>query len=147
MPPPLERKLQARVEEALSEHFQRDVRLQNLHVTLVPLFRVSADAFVVPNVDEATQLPLIAIKHFTAEANPLGLLLSPIHRHSLKLDGLVITVAPKSETAKEANPKPKKPRHLADFVIDRVFADGTLLYVLSRNPIAIPWSSTFASSP
>jgi len=134
VPPPLERRLQARVEQALSEHFHRDVQLHNLHVTLIPVFRVSADAFVLPNRDEVNQPPFIAIKHFTATADPLELWRSPIHIHSLKLEGLVITIAPKTESAGENNPKPKKLRHLADFVIDRVYADGTLLYILSKNP-------------
>ena len=89
---------------------------------------------MLPNHDDAGQPPLIAIKHFTAEANTLELLRSPIHIHSLKLDGLVITVAPKSEAAKEREAKPKRLRHLANFVIDHVDADGTLLYILSKNP-------------
>lgn len=134
VPPPLERRLQARVEQALSEHFHRHVQLQNLHVTLVPLFRVSADAFVLPNRDEVNQPPFIAIRHFTATADPLELWRSPIHVRSLKLEGLVITIAPKTESASETNAEPKKPRHLANFVIDRVYADGTLLFILSKNP-------------
>jgi hypothetical protein len=134
VPPPLERRLQARVEQALSEHYHRDVQMQNMHVTLVPFFRVTADAFVLPNQD-ANQPPFIAIKHFVAEANPLELLLSPIHITSLKLDGLVINVPPKREaTANGGSAKPKRPRHLADFVIDRVYADGTLLYILPKDP-------------
>ncbi len=134
VPAPLERKLQAHVEQALSEHFHRQVQIQNLHVTLIPVFRVSADNFVLPNRDAENQPPFIAIKHFVAYANPLGLLRSPIHVTSLKLDGLVINVAPKSESASENKAKPKKPRHLANFVIDRVYADGTVLYILSKNP-------------
>ena len=65
--------------------------------------------FVLPNRDDANQPPLIAIKHFTAEANPLELLHSPIHVTSLKLDGLVINVAPKGEAANETADKPKQP--------------------------------------
>lgn len=134
VPAPLERRLQAQVEQALSEHFHRDVQIQNLHVTLVPRFRVSADAFVLPNRDAVNQPPFIAIKHFTAEANTLELLRGPIHVHSLKLDGLVITIAPKTEVASESQAQPKKHQRLANFVIDRVYADGTLLYILSKNP-------------
>lgn len=134
VPPPLERRLQAAVEQALSEHFHRAVQLHNLHVTLIPVFRVSADAFVLPNREAQNQPAFIAIKHFTAEANPLGLLLGPIRIHSLKLDGLVINIPPKAESAKESNARPKKLRHLADFVIDRVYADGTLLYILPKDP-------------
>ena len=51
VPAPVERWLQDRVVLALQQHYQRDVQLQNLHVTLVPEFRVTADNFVLPNVD------------------------------------------------------------------------------------------------
>jgi hypothetical protein len=134
VPPPLERRLQARVEQALSEHFHRNVQLQNMRVTLVPIFRVTADNFVLPNRDAQSQPAFISIKHFTAEANPLELLRSPIHITSLELDGLVISVPPKSESHHSDSAKPKRLRHLADFVIDRVHADGTFLYILSKNP-------------
>ncbi len=133
VPPPLEHRLQARVEQALREHYHRQVQMQNMHVTLVPIFRVTADDFVLPNRD-TDQPPLIAIKHFVAEANPLGLLRTPIHVTWLKLDGLVINVAPKGEKPAETADKPKQPPHLADFAIDRVSADGTLLYILPKNP-------------
>jgi hypothetical protein len=134
VPAPLERALQARVERALRQHFHRDVRLQSMHVTLVPVFRVTADNFVLPNRDK-DQPPFIAIKHFVAVANPLELLRAPIHVTSLKLDGLVINIAPKgAQPPEEANHGPAKRPHLANFVIDRVVADGTLLYILPKNP-------------
>jgi len=133
VPPPLERMLQARVEQALSEHFHRDVQLHNLRVTLVPAFIVSADDFVLPNRDPATQPAFITIKHFNAEANPLGLLRSPIHVTKLRLEGLVIKIPPKDGSTSGEGAKPKKLHHLANFVIDRVNADGTLLYVLPKD--------------
>lgn len=132
VPAPLEHMMQARVERALSDHFQREVRLENMHVTLIPVFRVTADSFALPN-RQPDQPPLIAIKHFTAEANPLELLRTPIHVSSLYLVGLVIKIAPKGEKLAES-PKPRRRLHLANFVIDRVLADGTLLYILPKDP-------------
>ena len=134
VPPPLERILQARVERALGEHFQRNVQMQNMRVTLVPMFRVSADNFVLPNRDENLP-PFIAIKHFVAKADPLQLLRSPIHVSSLTLEGLVINTPPKgTRPSGQTETAPTKRPHLANFVIDRVIADGTLLYVLPKNP-------------
>jgi len=136
VPPPLEHRLQARVEQALSEHYHRDVQMQNMRVTLIPVFRVTADNFELPNRDAEQQTPFIAIKHFVAEASPLGLLRSPIHVTSLKLDGLVINIPPKSERhdVGESDAKSNKPHHLANFVIDYVVADGTLLRILPKDP-------------
>lgn len=49
VPPPLEHWLQARMLLALREHYQTDVQLQNLRVTLIPTVYATADNFVLPN--------------------------------------------------------------------------------------------------
>src|SRR5580698_9188344 len=68
VPPPLERWLQARVLLALREHYQADVQLQNLRVTLIPEFYATADDFVLPNRG-GDRPPLITVKHLTASAS------------------------------------------------------------------------------
>src|SRR5262249_36167413 len=132
---PLEGMLQARVEQALREHYGRDVRLENLHVTLIPVFRAEADNFVLPNAGDAGLPPFIAIKHFTAEPNALELLRSPVHLTWLKMDGLGTNIPPKEKKPpeqKQPQPQPGKKRRLANFVIDKVDADGTMLYILPK---------------
>ena len=131
VPAPIERWLQARVTLALQEHYHRDVRLENLHVTLIPVFRVTADNFVLPNRGEGLP-PLITVKHLTAEAFPLELLRKPVHLGWVKLDGLVINAPHKGENKQAEEPHPKRTIRIADFVIDRVDADGTQLYVLPK---------------
>ncbi|MFZ0795883.1 MAG: hypothetical protein WAM65_19110, partial [Candidatus Korobacteraceae bacterium] len=49
VPAPVERWLQGRIQLALRQHYQADVQLQNLHVTLIPGFYATADNFVLPN--------------------------------------------------------------------------------------------------
>ncbi len=132
VPAPVERWLQDRVILALQQHYQRDVQLQNLHVTLVPEFRVTADNFVLPNVDGEGLPPFVTVKHLTAQALPLQLLRRPVHLSWVKLDGLVINVPPKHDSASGEPPQPKRKTRLADFEIDRVDADGTELYVLPK---------------
>ncbi len=76
--------------------------------------------------------PFVTVRHLTAEALPLELLRRPVHLSWVKLDGLVINVPPKGETA-AGEPVESKPKtRLANFVIDRVDADGTELYVLPK---------------
>ena len=124
--------LQARVVLALQQHYQRDVQLKNLRVTLVPIFRASADDFVLPNRDGVGLPPFVTVRHLTAEAIPLELLGRPVHLSWVKLDGLVINVPPKGEKV-PGEPVESKPKtRLANFVIDRVDADGTELYVLPK---------------
>lgn len=49
VPAPVERWLQGHIQLALREHYQANVQLQNLHVTLIPGFYATADNFVLPN--------------------------------------------------------------------------------------------------
>lgn len=140
VPPPLERWLQGKVIEALRQHYQRDVQLQNLQVTLVPVFEAKADNFMLPNNDTSLP-PFIAAKHFTVKAGVLQLMRKPVHLSSLTFDALVIHVPPKGSGANinaTETSQPKHPTHLANFYIDRVYADGTELYVLRKNPSAEP---------
>jgi uncharacterized protein involved in outer membrane biogenesis len=97
VPAPIEHWLQARVLLALQQHYQRNVQLQNLHVTLIPIFCVTADNFVLPNRDGEGLPPFVTAKHLTAQALPLQLLRRPVHLSWVKLDGLVINVPPKRE--------------------------------------------------
>ena len=131
VPAPLEHWLQARVLEALQQHYQRNVQLENLRVSVVPVFRVTADNVVLPNREVAGLPPFLTIKHVTAEAFPLQLLRKPVHLSFVKLDGLVINVPPKGEKKASEESSTRKSR-FANFVIDRVDADGTKLYVLPK---------------
>jgi hypothetical protein len=93
VPMPLEAWLQGQILVALRERYQRNVQLQNLHVTLIPNFRATADNFVVPSRPGLP--PFLSAKHLTVEGNTLGLLLrSPIHLSWLRLDGFEIHVPP-----------------------------------------------------
>jgi hypothetical protein len=142
VPAPLERWLQARLLLALRQHYQADVQLQNLHVTLIPAFGATADNFVLPHRGSPGLPPLITVKHLEARAALPQLLRSPIHLSWLNLDGLVIQVGGNRKGQPAAAPAPlSRPRHrtrLANFVIDKVDADGTKLYVLRKDPTREP---------
>ncbi len=139
IPPPLERWLQGRMLLALREHYQTDVQLENLHVTLIPEFYATADNFVLPNRRDGDVPPLIIVKHLTIRANLLGLMRTPVRVSSVTLDGMEIKVAPKRDQQdKTASAKPKYHTHLANFEIDRVEAGGTLLYILRKDPASEP---------
>src|ERR1700744_1659622 len=94
VPAPIEHYLQGRILLALREHYQTDVQLDNLRVTLIPFFRATGDNFVLPNRRPGVP-PLITVKHFTAEASTFELLHDPVRLSWLKLDGLLIQVPPK----------------------------------------------------
>jgi len=137
VPAPLERYLQSRMLLALRQHYNADVQIENLHVTLLPEFYATADNFVLPNRGGPDLPPLITVKHVTVRAGVLELLRTPVHLSWLRLDGLVIQVTPKRDhpTAAAAPTQlPKQRSHLANFVIDKVDADNTELYILRKDP-------------
>lgn len=137
VPAPLERYLQSRMLLALRQHYNADVHIENLHVTLLPEFYATADNFVLPNRGGPDLPPLITVKHVTVRAGVLELLRTPVHLSWLKLDGLVIQVAPKRDRPPQAASPPQQPKHrihLANFVIDKVDADNTELYILRKDP-------------
>jgi hypothetical protein len=135
VPAPIERWLQARVLLALRQHYQSDVKLENLHVTLIPAFRATAENFVLPNRGNGEFPPLITVKRVTVYADVFELLRDPAHIDWVKLDGLEIHVPPKGEPGASGQAAPVKHRtHLANFVIDQVDADNTELYVLRKDP-------------
>lgn len=145
IPAPLERWLQARMLLALHQHYQTDVQLQNLHVTLIPSVYATADNFVLPNRRGGDVPPLITVKHLIVQAHLLGLWRNPVHLTLVRLDGMEIKVAPKGQAQKPPsapNPaslqKPKHHTHFANFIIDRVEANGTMLYILRKDPSREP---------
>jgi uncharacterized protein involved in outer membrane biogenesis len=145
VPAPLERWLEGQILIALREHYQVNVKLENLHVTLVPEFYATADNFVLPNRAGADVPPLITVKHITMRAAVFELLRSPVHVSWLKLDGLVVQVSPKRAQPPatparntQAAQRPKPPERLSNFIIDKVDADGTELYILRKDPAREP---------
>ena len=140
IPAPLERWLQARMLLALHEHYRADVRLENLHVTLIPEFDATAENFVLPNRGGGDVPPLIAVKHLAVRANVLELLRTPVHLSQVSLEGMEIKVAPKqpAQSPPQGEQRAKHHTHFANFIIDRVQADGTMLYILRRDPSKEP---------
>jgi len=139
VPAPVERWLQGRIQLALREHYQAEVQLQNLHVTLLPGFYATADNFVLPNRSAPGLPPLITVKHVTVRAALPELLRSPVHLSWVKLDGLVIQVPSKRDhPPRPPAQKQGRQTHLSDFVIDKVDADGTELYILRKDPAREP---------
>ncbi len=137
VPAPLERYLQGRMLLALRQHYNADVQIENLHVTLLPEFYATADNFVLPNRGGPDLPPLITVKHVTVRAGVLELLRTPVHLSWLRLDGLVIQVSPKRDRPPAAAVLPSQSKHhihLANFVIDKVDADNTELYILRKDP-------------
>ncbi len=90
---------------------------------------------MLPNRGDGEFPPLITVKHLTVRAGLFQVLRQPVHLGWLKLEGLEIHVPPKRDRGATFSAKqPARHTRLADFVIDKVDADGTELYVLRKDP-------------
>jgi hypothetical protein len=124
---------------ALQEHYQADVQLHNLHVTLIPEFYATADDFVLPYRGRTNVPPLITVKHLTIQANFLQLLRTPVHLSAVKLQGLEIKVSPKRKEPPAGKPAGAKHHtRFANFIIDRVEAGGAMLFIMRKDPTQDP---------
>ena len=138
VPARLESWLQERVLLALHEHYQVEVKLENLHVTLIPAFRATADNFILPNRAGADLPPLITVQQLTIGAQLFQLLRTPVHVDWVKLEGLKIQVAHKHDVTVPPAAQTKRHLHLANFVIDRVEADQAQLIIFRKDPLKEP---------
>jgi hypothetical protein len=146
-PAPLERWLEDRILLALRQHYRAEVTLQNLRVVVSPVIHATADNLVVPNRGDPRLPPLITVKHVSLEANLLELLRTPIRISQVQLLGMEIRVVPKREN-KEApggntlragkSNEINGTTRLANFVIEKVSADGAELYILRKDPSREP---------
>ena len=142
VPAPAERWLQGRMLLALREHYQADVRLENLHLTLIPGIHATADHLVIPHRGDPSQPPLITVKHLTMNLALIELLRSPIHISNVELDGMEIKAGghrePSGLKRPALAPQQRPTTRFANFVIDRVEADGARLYILRKDPSREP---------
>jgi hypothetical protein len=145
VPAPVESWLQSRVESALRQRYGPNVSLENLHVSVVPVFRVTLDNFVLPNRGDDGLPPLVTVRHVTTQASPLQLLRKPVRLSWVKLEGMTIQVPPKKDKKPGESAPPKPHTRLATFVIDRVEADGAELFVLPKQAGREPMEWDFHS--
>jgi hypothetical protein len=122
--------LRPRIIRALENRFDSDVELRDFHVSL---FAPGASGGgLVLRHRQFGKASLIAVKHFTIEAGLLGLIRDPIHVRRVKLEGLEIHVPSHKDDGGGHASAPH--RQSADFIVDEIDADGTLLEVIPSKP-------------
>jgi hypothetical protein len=113
--------------EVLKEHYQSDVELKNLDLSLFPRVAVQGDELALYVRGRTDLPPLIFIKHFSLNTHWSDILTGPRRVHNLRLDGLKITITRGAARPKDASGARKK---IPRFVIDDVVADGAVLEIV-----------------
>ncbi len=135
--PALSRVVEARIRSGLSTEFAGQADVRKLQVTLFPRVRVTGEDLALRRNGATDLPPLIAIKKFSADANIAGLLRRPPHVSLVRIEGLRITVPPRSERGQQENHSCRK--YTSAFVLNQVIADGTTLTMIpadaSKEPL------------
>lgn len=123
--------LRGRVIQDLEQRFDGSAELDSLQVSVFPELRVAGNGLVLRESGAHTGMPLVSIRHFTAEASPWGLLIK--HVRAVHLTGLSIVLPPAGERPKLYGQQGAK-KQSTSFVIGRIISDDAHLELLTNKP-------------
>jgi hypothetical protein len=125
----LKPKIRERVVTALKEHYNRDVELKGLSISLTPRFSAVGEGLIIHQKDRPGLPPMIIVDRMSIDATWRGMFSQPLQVDRLTLNGLQINVPPKiDDPNKTKEPRQKPPQ----FLINEVIADGTTLNILPK---------------
>jgi hypothetical protein len=119
--------------EVLREHYQSDVKLKSLDISLFPQIAVKGEELALYVQGRTDLPPLIFIKHFSLNTHLSDILTGPRRVHNLHLDGLKITITRGAAPPKDASGANGAKKKIPKFVIDDVVADGAVLEIIPVN--------------
>jgi hypothetical protein len=123
-----------RLIQALRDHYQSDVQVRSISISLLPPFSATLDGLEFRHHGRRDVPPLITIRRASAKVGIVGLLQSPKRVREVTLEGLQIHVPPRRDKSpgddRGANPPDRQ--SASPFIIASIVADGTTLRVLPR---------------
>ncbi len=94
--------LRAKLIEVLSDKLEADVELDSFQATSFPSLRISGDGLRLRLKGQRAQAPLISIRHFEVAGGIVGVLHRQRRFDSVMLEGLRISIPPRSDRDREA---------------------------------------------
>ena len=125
--------LQAKLVEALNDQLDADVELRSFTVDSFPTLRIYGDNLKLRLKGQQQAAPFIEIRHFEVSGGLFGLLRKQRRFRSVTLDGLRITIPPRTLDDKEAGSKAAGTVE-GPVLIDHVVATDAQLVIVPRDP-------------
>jgi hypothetical protein len=130
-------KAKARVIQALEDRFDADVDLSSLQLSLLPNPHVVGEKLVIRHKGWNDTHPLISIRRFSASTDILTVINRKNHVDAVRLEGLEIHIPPKGRSSlsksfagtDSGSPTPGTDQTRLKFLIETIYADGTLLEI------------------
>ena len=117
----------------LSDKFNSQVELQNLHVDITPRMQVTGDDLTLQYKNRTDLPPLIHIERFSFNLGFLGILRVPRHVKGVYVEHMTITIPPRGEGGSaQRGPEPQKKRDLPRVIFNEIVCDNTSLVILPK---------------
>jgi hypothetical protein len=125
--------LQAKLIETLNENMDAEVELQSFVVKSFPTLRIEGNGLKLRLKNQQNPSPFIEIRHFEVAGGLFGLMKRQRRFTSVELDGLRITIPPRTPDDKEAGGKAAK-TVTGPVLIDHVTARDAQLILVPKDP-------------
>lgn len=126
--------LQQKLVETLDAHMDADVQLEGFTVDSFPTLRIHGDNLRLRLKGQQQPAPFIEIRHFEVTGGIFGLLHRQRRFSSVTLDGLRITIPPKTRNDKEAGARAAEGTVQGPVLIDHVVAKDAQLILVPSDP-------------
>jgi hypothetical protein len=126
--------LREKLVEALSEKLDADVELTNFSVKTFPRLRIHGDGLKLRLKGQTNPFPFIEIKHFEVAGGIFGLLHRQKRFSSVELEGLRITIPPRSPRDREAGDKAAASTSEGPVLIDELTSKDAELIIVPKDP-------------
>jgi AsmA-like C-terminal region len=121
--------LRERLIAAIRKHYQRNVEVKSVVISLLPRVGAVVEGLVIHQKNQPDLPPFVEVKRLMVTSGLVGLFSEPLRIRGVVLEGLRINVPPKQHDPD----KPKKPkREPPKFVVREMIADGTLLQIFPK---------------
>lgn len=122
----------------LADKLDADVELQSFEVATFPRIRIHGDGLRLRLKGQAESAPLIDVAHFEVVGGVLDMLHRPRRFDKVTIDGLRITIPPRSGHDRESGAKAALQTVEGPIVIEHLEARHATLVIVPRNPAKEP---------
>jgi AsmA-like protein len=130
--------LRQKLVEALNEKLDADVELGNFSVKTFPNLRIHGDRLALRLKGQTNPAPFIEVRHFEVSGGLFGLLHKQRRFSKVELDGLRITIPPRTEHDREAGARTASATADGPVLIDLVTSKDAQLIIVPKNPLKEP---------
>ncbi len=137
------------IEAAIESRYQSGVEIGAFHASLSPVPKATIEDIVLRYHHRTDIPPLARIKKMTVEATLAGIRLKPVRILKLTLEGLEVSIPPRTHNTVAASPPvwqeaPEK-KTVPAFELEEVVADGMVLHLIPADPQKDPRDFEFAT--